>query len=234
MKTIKPFLLLIALMCVKFGYSHALWIETASSGKAGAAQQVRVYYGEYAHDAIDPVDKWYSDVKEFKLVLVAPNAQPVELTKTAHEDHFSSEFTPAGDGTYSLVIVHPTKDPYETTAFEFSTLAQVIVGAPSKSALEIPIMIETNAAGNYSVGNQVQATISQNGKPLSEVAVEISAPEGWTKTLKTDAQGKIAFQAPVKGKYLVEVSKTDEQPGDWFGKTIENVWRATTTALYVD
>ncbi len=234
MKTIRPILLLIALMCVKFGFSHALWIETSPSGKAGQSQQVRVYYGEYAYGLIDPVEKWYSDVKDFKLFLVAPGAKPVELTKTAQSDHFSSDFTPSGDGTYSLLVVHPSKDPYETTAFEFSSLAQVVVGKSSAQTLEIPIMIQTDATGNYNLGGQVQAVISQGGKPLAETAVEVAAPDGWTKALKTDAQGKISFQAPVKGKYLVEVSKTDDQAGDWFGKTIEKVWRATTTVIYVD
>src|SRR5690606_35363890 len=195
MKTIRPILLLIALMCVKFGFSHALWIETSPSGITGQNQQVRVYYGEYAHGLIDPVDKWYSDVKDFKLYLVAPGAEPVELKKTTQHDHFSSDFTPSGDGTYALLVVHPAKDPYETSAFEFSSLAQVVVGKPSTQTLEIPIMVQTDATGSYNLGDQVQAVISQGGAPLAQVAVEVAVPDGWTKNLQTDAQGKISFQA---------------------------------------
>lgn len=109
MKTIRTILLLTALVCVKFGFSHALWIEAPTTGKKGQSQQVRVYYGEYAQGLIDPVDKWYSDVKDFKLILVSPSGATTELTKTAHNDHFSSEFIPQGDGTYALLVVHPAK-----------------------------------------------------------------------------------------------------------------------------
>lgn len=234
MKTIRTILLLTALVCVKFGFSHALWIEAPPVGKKGQSHQVRVYYGEYAQGLIDPVEQWYSDVKDFKLILVSSGGERTELTKTAHNDHFSSQFTPHTEGTYSLIVVHPSKDPYETTAFEFSSVAQVIVGSPSTQAVDIPIMVQTNAVGNFNIGDPVKATITQKGQPLAEMSVEVAAPNGWTKAIKTDAQGNIDFQAPVKGKYLVEVSKTDEQAGDWFGKTIEKVWRATTTVLYVD
>jgi len=75
--------ILISLLSLQFASAHALWIETQTNGKLNQKHTVKVYYGEYAEGLVDPIDKWYSDVKDFDLILIAPDGSKKTLEKTA-------------------------------------------------------------------------------------------------------------------------------------------------------
>src|SRR6478735_7126870 len=100
-------------------FAHALWIETATTGKVGQKQQVFIYYGEYAENERDSVSHWFSDVKEVKLWLVSPDNKKVALTTTAESIRLVADFTPTANGTYTLLVDHPVKDVPRTTLYQF-------------------------------------------------------------------------------------------------------------------
>src|SRR6478735_26657 len=112
-------LLLFSVFNIGNTFAHALWIETAASGKIGQKQQLAIYYGEYAENERDSVSHWFSDVKEVKLWLVSPDNKKVALTTTAESIRLVADFTPTANGTYTLLVDHPVKDVPRTTLYQF-------------------------------------------------------------------------------------------------------------------
>lgn len=233
MKTVKLIITLITVLASKMVFAHALWIESDPSGTKNKNHEIKIYYGEYSQGLIEPFDKWYSDVKNFKIYLISPSQKKTEIPKTALTDHFSATFVPTENGTYFIYIDHPSKDPYQTTAFQFLATAKVQVGKASLSYLDLALAIDLDSS-NYQVGDIVRAKVTRNAKDFANAEVEVSLPDGWVKKFKTDDHGIIHFTAPVKGKYIIEVTDTENKKVNWFGKSIDKIWRANTIALLVN
>ncbi|WP_185213730.1 DUF4198 domain-containing protein [Sphingobacterium mizutaii] len=225
--------ILISLVSLQFASAHALWIETQSNGKLNQKHTVKVFYGEYAEGMVDPVDKWYSDVKDFDLVLIAPDGNKKILEKTAATDHFEASFLPTENGSYILSVVKPAKEAYETMKFEFSSTAFVQVGSGSNSSNSLPFHVESTVL-NPKLGSNLEIQVLENGQAEKEREVTIMGPEGWTKTLHTDNQGKASFKPLVKGKYIIEASRTDEKVEEWHGQKIEKIWKGSTYSIHVN
>ena len=100
-------------------FAHALWIETASSGKLGQKHAVKVFYGEFVANERDSVAKWYSDVKDFSLWLVGPDQKKVQLSLTPGTNYIETSFTPEQNGGYTLLISHEAKELGGATKYHF-------------------------------------------------------------------------------------------------------------------
>src|SRR5690606_5870357 len=96
MKINKPsfLVMLFILLNTAFLHAHALYIDTEANGKVGKAQEVKIYYSEFEDRSIEKVSDWYSDVASFKLWLILPDGAREQLSTSAKNDHFVSEFTP--------------------------------------------------------------------------------------------------------------------------------------------
>ncbi len=226
------FIFFISLFAIKLSNAHALWIETEAKGTINQTHSLKVFYGEYAEGLIDPIDKWYSNVKDFEIVLISPTGMKKTLDKTAAGDHYNSEFTATEKGTYTISITQPAKEPYETMRFEFSSIAFVTVSEQKTAKLDIPFYVEAKTDGVKS-GSEVEITVYSKGNIAPDTEVIIMGPEGWTKTVSSDSNGKAKFKAITSGKYIIEASSTEEKTEEWEGKKIEKIWRGTTTALFI-
>jgi uncharacterized GH25 family protein len=233
MKPLNLIITLIAIFACKMVSAHSLWIETAATGEKNKDQEIKIFYGEYSHQLIEPVEKWYSDVSEFKLFVISPNQEKTEIKTNAHADHFSATFTPTEEGTYILSIEHPAKQPYEITAFEFTAIATIQVGSKSATQAELNLSIHIESK-NYKAGETVTAQVKRNNEVFSNAEIEVASPYGWVKSLKANEQGDVSFKAPLVGKYILEVTDTEDKKTDWFGKPIEKIWRANTAVLWVN
>lgn len=208
--------------------AHAIWIETTPVGKKGQVQQIKIYYGEYSTFSPDKVADWYSDVKAFELWLVGPDAKKVQLSTQAFDDHYESSFTPQADGNYTLLISHSAKDLGGTTIYQFNSSASVAVG---KAALQ-----EATSSGNplkmTITGNKAGKAVAVQGFYNHAVSDKIEAvvfsPKGWTKTIEGNEKGIVEFIPEWKGKYLIEITRTDKETGQHYGKEYTSVWRSAT------
>lgn len=230
--------LTLMLVCTMIGYNasaHALWIATKSSATINQAHPIRIYYGEYAAQEIEPINKWYSDVKDFTLWLTTPSQQKVKLEKQAATDFFQSSFTPTEEGTYTLTVVHPTKDLGGTTKFEFSSVSFITVGnsVASTAVDDVPLYVQIQPQP-YEKGQQVDAAVYQNSKPLADAEVIVMSEEGWSKAFKTDTAGHVSFPVLWSGNYVVEASHSIEETGVWHDKPYQRTWRGATTFIQVD
>ncbi|WP_285008280.1 DUF4198 domain-containing protein [Pedobacter faecalis] len=214
-------------------FAHALWIETAATGKVGQKQTVKVFYGEYADLGRDSVSTWYSDVKEFTLWLVGPDQKKTQLTVTPGVNYFESSFTPQQNGAYTITVSHEAKDLGGTTKYHFLSSATVSVGgvAPLASQNSNALNLHLADVSSLKVKKPVKMTAYLNGTAAKEKTVTVFSPYGWSKEFYTDANGSFEFTPIWPGRYVVEVSDMDKTPGEHHGKEYKATWKGATYSL---
>nr|WP_121270298.1 DUF4198 domain-containing protein [Pedobacter schmidteae] len=217
-------------------FAHALWIETESNGKTGQAQQIKVYYGEYATNEREETSKWYSDVKEFTLWLSAPGKEKIKLTTIPGDNFYSATFTPEKAGQYILTVSHEAKELGGTTKYEFLSTAIVTVGksaAINYDAIPTALKVHTTESKIYKINTSLQIKAVANGKPLAKTAISVFSPEGWSKEITTDENGLITFKPIWPGRYVIEVSAREKTEGTHNGKTYTTAWQGATSSFEV-
>jgi len=217
-------------------FAHALWIETATSGKSGKQHEVKVYYGEYATNEREEITKWYSDVKDFTLWLSAPGKEKIKLTTTAGSNFYTASFTPQAEGQYILTVSHEAKELGGTTKYEFLSSAIVTVGkagSVDQAAIPVTLSVYTAETKSYKTNAPVQIKAMAGGKPLAKKAISVFSPEGWTKEVTTDENGTITFKPIWPGRYVLEVSTSEKTTGDHHGKAYTAAWQGATSSFEV-
>ncbi|MCZ4242813.1 DUF4198 domain-containing protein [Pedobacter punctiformis] len=230
MKTKISLLLLLIAFSVSSTFAHALWIETASTGKKGQAQEVKVFFGEYESKEPDSAKKWFSNLKEFNLVLTAPNGSTKVLTATPDVLFFKTSFTPDQDGTYKLSIVHEVKDIYEHAKIEYYAFADVTVGNEKNNSIFpanalLTIRPEKNA---LKAGETTTHELIYNKAPFAKQKISIVNPDWKKEEIETDATGKYTFKPAQKGNYFLEAFTEDKTPGTLHDKSYDKVWHLVT------
>jgi uncharacterized GH25 family protein len=225
------YLLALCLLFSSLGiFAHALWIETNPVGKKGQAQEVNIFYGEYSEGKPEKIEDWWSDVKEFSIWLIGPDNQKTQLTVSPVGDHFTTSFTPSGDGSYTLLISHDVKEIGEKTKYQFNTSANVRVGAITSSTTAInPFSAKIQGS---KLKKPVRISGVFNDQPADKFTATIFSPSGWTKEISSE-NGVVEFIPEWSGKYMIEISKTDEEKGNHAGKAFDKVWRCATTLVNI-
>ncbi|HEA30985.1 MAG TPA: DUF4198 domain-containing protein [Leeuwenhoekiella sp.] len=193
--------------------AHALFIKTETKGTKDQSHKVTIFYAEPAEGKKEQLKDWWSNTKDFSLWLIQPDGTKKQLEVTPNNNHFAAAFTPSTEGAYHLAIYHDVAQTFDATQYQFNASATIHVGnvpahAGNKSAEGL--FLRTNAANKNKVNAPLEFTIIDAGKPVAEVPVTFFAPNGWTKTITTNAQGKVAFTPLWDGNYLIETYKVDE------------------------
>lgn len=229
---------LFLLIASKNLYAHALWIETQANGKIGQIQEVKIFYGEYAHNLIEDFEGWYSDVEDFKLVLTGPGNEQTILECDSTENYFTTTFTPEKEGIYTLAISHSAKDLGGDYVYQFNTSKEVYVGksltGQKNEPAENEIYLKPDVSNTNKVGKEIKGSVFIDGKTASGIKVEVVSPQGWVKTLESDSEGSFQFKADWKGKYLVEASYTEDTKGEHYGNKYEHIWKCATYVLVIE
>ncbi len=215
---------------ISSAFAHALWIETASTGTKGQAQEVKVFFGEYESNEPDSAAKWFSNLKEFSLVLTAPNGTTRVLTTAPAVRFFKASFTPDQDGTYKLSVVHEVADIYEKAKIEYYAFADVAIGnakintaVPATAALTIRPDKHALKVGETSVHQVIY-----NKAPFAKQKLTVVNVERKTQPTETDGEGKFTFKPAQKGNYFFEAFTEDKTPGKLNGKDYEKTWHLVT------
>lgn len=217
-------------------FAHALWIETTAAGKVGQKQSVKVFYGEYATNERDSIAKWYSDVKECTLWLIGPDLKKTELKLTPGVNHFEGAFTPDQNGAYTLVVSHEAKELGGTTKYHFLSSANVIVGKSTPIVTQNPNVLKLHVDGisvNPKVNKPIQLTALIQDAAAKGKTVSVFSPNGWSKELTTDENGKVVFIPLWAGRYVIEVSDMDNIAGQHYGKDFAATWKGATYSFEV-
>jgi len=238
MKAIKSVLFMLAgVFFASNLFAHALWIETKGTGKIGQAQEVKLFYGEYAQNERDITAKWYSDVKDLTLWLVGPDQQKIKLSTVLGDNVASASFTPEKDGQYTLVVSHPAKDLAGTTKYHFLTSTTVQVGKPAAvinpEGITNELKVFPSSGTAYKVNKAVKLKTLHNGTAKAEATVSVFSPSGWSQVLTTSKDGEIEFTPVWPGRYVVEVTDFQKTKGDHNGKPYEALWQGSTYSFEV-
>ncbi|WP_344852447.1 DUF4198 domain-containing protein [Pedobacter jeongneungensis] len=230
MKTKISLLVLFLAFSISSAFAHALWIETSAMGKKGQPQDVKVFFGEYEHNEPDTAAKWFSNLKDFKLVLTAPNGTTKVLTTSPDVLFYKASFTPDQDGTYKISVVHEVAAVYEKAKIEYYAFADVAVGAskintvfPADAALTI--RPDKHA---LKVGETAVHEVIYNKTPFANQKLTVVGPDKKGQPTETDAQGKFTFKPATKGSYFLEAFTEDKTPGKLNGKDYEKIWHLVT------
>lgn len=216
-------------------FAHALWIETAPTGKKGQPQEVRVFWGEFADKDISPLDKWFSDTQSYTLTLITPDKKEIPLTSAPGKDHYKAFFTPETEGVYTVVMKHIVKDVYHGSRLDYHSSAAVLVGkgetTPETNKNAVSVFVTPK--GQFKVNENISLQALMDLKPAAEQEVKVFAPNGWGKELWTDSTGKVTFTPLWPGRYMVEVAGDQEKAGQHNGTAFEKVWRCATYCIEV-
>lgn len=233
-KAILPFLLLISSHAV---FAHALWIETNPTGTKDKTHEIKIFFGEFADKDISAADKWFSDLKDFGLLVITPDGKEIKLSSIKKADHYLAQFTPNKDGIYTLVMHHTAKDTYGTMKLDYNSSATVVVGNQFNGK---DVMFDKNAinlvsgeAHTASTNKTLLVKSIYDGKPAVEKEIKVFAPNGWGKILYSNEKGEIKFTPLWPGKYMVEFAYTDKTSGEHHGKKYEEVWKVATYIILV-
>ncbi|MBB6237080.1 hypothetical protein HDC90_001698 [Pedobacter sp. AK013] len=217
-------------------FAHALWIETSATGKKGQLQEVKVFFGEYESNEPDSAAKWFSNLKDFKLVLTAPNGTTKVLTSTPDVHFFKANFTPEERGFYRLSIVHEVAAIYEHAKIEYYTYANVFVtdgdaigDGPKYSPLfPANALFTVHLDSAPELGKLASPEFVFNKSAFVNQRISMIDPNRKKLELKTDESGKCNFKVEKSGKYFIEAFKEDKTPGKLNGKNYDKVWHLVT------
>lgn len=218
-------------------FAHALWIETKATGTKGKAQEISVYFGEFSDNDITKADKWFSDLKDFSLVLISPSKKEIKLTAKALDNKYQSFFTPDEDGVYTIVMHHKVKDVYGTMVLDYNSSATVTVGNAAKGN---EALANTNIISLFSKdvitakqNTKVNVNALYEGKIAKEQKMKVIAPNGWEKELWSNENGEVSFTPIWPGNYMVEFAYTEKASGEHNGKKYDEIWKMATYLITV-
>jgi len=238
----KCILLLVTLMACSNAFAHFMWIETATTGKAGKKQEVKVFFGEYTYGLQEKVaGDAFAKMKNFEVWAIAPNGEKTTLTLQPGEDFYSGYFTPATNGTYTLVLNNNKIDVVDYTQYNFGifkthyySTAKVVVGekVADTAALNPDGLTIVDATKKLSAHKaETTLTVLYKGQPIKETEITIFVADQWSKKLTTDDNGTVKFTLPWNTKYVAEVTKKEEVPGTYNGKEYQFIYHCATYAL---
>ncbi len=218
-------------------WAHALWIETNHTGTKGKKQEVRIYFGEFADKDISPAAKWFSDLKDFSLIVIGPDKSETKLSSKAATDFYVAEFTPTQNGVYTVVMHHTAKDVYYNMKLDYNSSATVVVGGQlggndlAFNSNNISLFADSVFAVKQNRSLKLKAV--QQAKPATEKELKVFAPNGWGKELYSNDNGEISFTPLWPGKYMAEFAFADKTPGEHNGTKYEEVWNVATYIITV-
>ncbi|OIV41340.1 DUF4198 domain-containing protein [Flavobacterium johnsoniae] len=218
-------------------FAHALWIETKATGTKGKAQEISVYFGEFSDNDITKADKWFSDLKDFTLIVISPSKKETKLTSKALDNKYQAFFTPTEDGVYTIVMQHTVKDVYGTMKLDYNSSANVVVGSKAEgntiASNTNKIAVFSENADTAKKDAKITGVASYDGAIAKEAKIKVIAPNGWEKELWTNDKGEFSFTPIWSGNYMVEYAHTDKAAGDHNGKKYDEIWKMATYLITV-
>ncbi len=171
--------------------AHQVWMEREGD-------VIKAYFGHWSHDLIEEKGKAFDNVKLDKFLPEGSFKKSERL-----QNHVRFDLSKVGD-TAIIEAMPVRKSKLTNKATQYTFLARE--GRREVKSLTILDLVPDKAGGDT-------FTVMFDGKPLPRVDVTLYAPHKWSKTFKSNDEGKITILTPWKGMYLAEVNHTDEDKG---------------------
>ena len=239
----KKYILLLVLLFTSFNtFAHFMWVESNPVGKVNKKQEVKVFFGEYTYGLQEKVaGEAFGKMKNFDVWVIAPDGKKTALTVQPGADFYTGYFTPATNGTYTIALNNNKIDVVDYTQYNFGIFkthyhatAKVQVGeaVTNSAAINTDGLTVVDASKKVSAQNgETVLTILYKGQLVKETEVTVFIADQWSKKLTTDATGNVKFTLPWATKYVVEVTKKEEVPGNYNGKDYQFIYHCATYTL---
>ncbi len=176
--------------------AHTMWIDTPFEGHIGQPQTVRIFFGEFSLRMISPADRWFSDIANCRLTLLAPDGTPIPLEKAPTDSCYTASFTPTTDGWYLLYFEHTVRDLYEGMRITYGAQSWVRVGHPDGP----PTVASPFSHGRlflpptepFRLDRLAAVTLTEGGQLAPSRRLTLTSDKGWRKNLRSDATTAIA------------------------------------------
>ncbi|KGD93557.1 cobalt ABC transporter substrate-binding protein [Achromobacter sp. RTa] len=201
----KTLTLIAATLCLAAtAQAHQAWLEQADDGKA-----VVLRFGEFAEN-LREASPGLLDLfgKPSATLISAKGESPLAVTKTAAGFALSAgagkgQSIAAEDPAFPLRTFKQGDKEINSWIWPGARYVTSLAAQAPKLALDV---VPTGQAGEFQV--------VLKGQALPKAKVVIAVQSGWSKEAHADEQGKVRFDLPWKGQYVIEASHIDRNPGE--------------------
>ena len=196
---------LLAALGTTDAFAHALWIEKNQKGELVAR------FGEYGEGLREKSGGKLDEITHFEAWTPGAEGKSAVLTPQKIENGFEL-------GTQGSAWVQDVKLPVKDMSkyklgiakpHLYARFAGAVGTAKPETRLDILLT------------GDAQAQVFFDQAPLAKEKAEWIAPNGWSKSFKTDEQGKVKLDLPWAGLYVLEVTHVIEKAGEYEGKPYE-------------
>jgi len=194
---------LLLLITQLFAHAHTIWIEASNKGQIGKEQQVKIFFGEYSDGKPTKTAKWFSDLKDYKLMMTAPDGKVTELNKNQDSAFYFANFTPDQEGVYTFWLDHEVKDVFKDMKITYTAGTYVSVKGKQQAIVgkgRYQVMLPNAQKSNAII-------VLKDGKPYAGATVnleQVGNKDGIP--VQTDKDGKLLLPKGLNGNYLLELS----------------------------
>lgn len=203
--TVKTLLGLGAWMLASGSQAHQIWYEYIPG------QPLTLYYGEYDKNMLEVTPGGMDRFRQLKAWAAAGTAQPLCLTlqrqafRVAHQPKADQSLL-AQDQHYPIFDLHEGDKTLKT----YWTPATRWVGDLRARTPELTLDIVPTGIAD---GSKAQFQVFYTAKPLADQDVVLETGSGEVFTQRTDAAGKVSFELPWQGTYVVAAEYKDHVSG---------------------
>lgn len=186
--------------------AHQIWYEQPPG------QPLALYYGEYDKNMLEVTPGGMDRFQQLKGWSTGNNSKPLNLT--LQRQAFAVAHQASGDDSLLAQDPHyPIFDLHEAdkTLKTHWTPATRWVGDLRVRTPELTLDIVPTGRVD---GNKAQFQVYYSQKPLADQDVMLETGSGEVFTQRTDAAGKVTFELPWQGTYVVAVEYKDRTPGE--------------------
>ena len=195
--------------------AHEIWIERDGAGP------VRVNFGEPAQEVADHGEDEIGRLKDFDLFGVQGKAGKAQR----QGDHLVAPLSGDGDAwLFDGDVFEPWQG--ENGGHESVTYYARAGRQDTRARLDFEL-VPTQPGG-------VDFTMLFRKQPLAEAEVTVIDPQKWSKTLKTDAQGRFTLPALRQGRHIVVVSHKEPVKQQIAGKQVALMHHISTLTFVAE
>lgn len=212
----KKILFALTLMAAGAAHAHYVWIERDASGPA------RAYFGEWENDKIEKTGAVLDRIAT-PVAHLGNAGKPLKIERRA--DHLEIGFT----GNDDVLLVEAGLAPREDkqAGGKTKTVYHAKTGRNSTRAqLDLDLVPVTAGANQF--------TLMFRGAPLAKAEIKVFGPPKWEKAFKTDDSGKVMIATPWSGRYVIEITHFEQEPGMAGAEKYDRLRHVSTLSFLVD
>ena len=213
--------LTLAILAPSAAQAHYLWLE---QDKAGG----HLYFGEYEEMLRERSPGRLDEMPAPEIRTVTSSGQSSAVQATREAGGFAFARPPRGTSIVATEGAYEVKDWTRAGIGIVKPMfyARLVDGVPASDAEAMTLdILPTATAGEFRVVFR--------GAPLAATDVRIIAPNAWTREATTDKEGKVHFDFPWRGQYILHVVRLEKTPGKFNGVAYEAMRHRTTATINV-